>query len=102
MDAFQIVAEPSRRRILELVWRDEMSAGEIARHFDVTFGAVSQHLAVLRDAGFVEARRDGTRRFYRANRQRLGPLAAVLESMWSAALDDLADAVQAGPEAPSP
>ncbi len=94
MDALQIVTEPSRRRILRLVWGEEMAAGEIAEQFDVTFGAVSQHLAVLRDAGFVDVRKDGTRRLYRANHERLGPLAAVLESMWAAALDDLADAVE--------
>ncbi len=94
MDALQIVTEPSRRRILRLVWDEEMAAGEIAEQFDVTFGAVSQHLAVLRDARFVDVRKDGTRRLYRANRERLGPLAAVLESMWTAALDDLAAAVE--------
>ncbi len=96
MDALQIVTEPRRRRILRLVWSRELAAGEIAEQFDVTFGAVSQHLAVLRDAGFVDVRKDGTRRLYRANREGLGPLAAVLESMWAAALDDLADAVEGG------
>ncbi len=94
MDPFQIVTEPNRRRILQLIWTDELPAGEIARHFDVTFGAVSQHLALLREAGYVTTRKDGTRRLYRADRRGLGPLAGVLESMWAAALDDLADAVE--------
>jgi len=60
----------------------------------VTFGAVSQHLGVLRDAGFVQTRRDGNRRLYRADRQRLGPLAQALEAMWTDTLDRLAHAVE--------
>ena len=99
MDGLQIVSEPRRREILRLVWDGELMAGEIADRFDVTFGAVSQHLAVLRDAGFVRVRRDGVRRFYRADRERLGPLVAVLEAMWSSTLDRLAEAVEADPDA---
>jgi DNA-binding transcriptional ArsR family regulator len=95
MDALQIVSEPRRRQILRLVWDRELSAGEIADRFDVTFGAVSQHLAILRGAGFVRARRDGNRRLYVADRERLGPLARMLEAMWSEALDRLAHAVEA-------
>ncbi len=94
MDALQVISEPRRREILRLVWTDELSAGDIASRFDVTFGAVSQHLGVLRDAGFVSARRDGNRRLYRADRERLGPLAQALEAMWSDALDRLVDAVE--------
>ena len=95
MDAMQVVSEPRRREILRLVWDRELSAGEIAGRFDVTFGAVSQHLGVLRDAGFVTSRRDGNRRLYRADRARLGPLARALEAMWTETLDRLADAVEA-------
>jgi len=91
----QVVSEPRRREILRLVWDRELSAGEIAGRFDVTFGAVSQHLGVLRDAGFVTSRRDGNRRFYRADQARLGPLAKALEAMWTETLDRLADAVEA-------
>jgi DNA-binding transcriptional ArsR family regulator len=94
MDALQVVSEPRRREILRLVWTDEMSAGDIAGRFDVTFGAVSQHLGILRDAGFVQLRRDGNRRLYRADRERLGPLALALEAMWTDALDRLAEAVE--------
>jgi DNA-binding transcriptional ArsR family regulator len=95
MDALQVVTEPHRREILRAVWDRELSAGDIAARFPVTFGAVSQHLAVLRTAGFVTVRRDGTRRFYRADRERLGPLAQALEAMWRATLDELAAAVEA-------
>jgi DNA-binding transcriptional ArsR family regulator len=94
MDALQVVSEPRRREILRLVWDRELSAGEIAGEFDVTFGAVSQHLGILRDAGFVQARRDGNRRLYRADQQRLGPLAKVLEAMWTETLDRLAQAIE--------
>lgn len=95
MDAWQIVAEPRRREILRMVWDDELSAGEIADRFDVTFGAVSQHLAVLRDAGYVAVRRAGNHRYYRADKERLGPLRPALEQMWRQTLDDLAGAIEA-------
>lgn len=94
MDALQVIAEPRRRRILGLVWDDELAAGEIASAFDVTFGAVSQHLAVLRDSGFVSVRADGNRRLYRANKDALGPLRTVLEKMWTDTLDDLAITIE--------
>jgi DNA-binding transcriptional ArsR family regulator len=94
MDALQVVSEPRRREILRLVWDRELSAGEIAGQFDVTFGAVSQHLGILRDAGFVRARRDGNRRLYRADREGLGPLAQALEAMWTETLDRLAETVE--------
>lgn len=94
MDTVQIIAEPRRRDILRLCWDAERSAGEIAETFDVTFGAVSQHLKVLRDAGIVTVRRDGTRRYYRARREALGPLAAYLESMWREQVDRLAALAQ--------
>jgi DNA-binding transcriptional ArsR family regulator len=90
VDAVRAVAEPRRREILRLCWDRERTAGEIAGHFDVTFGAVSQHLAVLRETGLVAVRREGTRRYYRADRQALGPLAAYLESLWADQLDALA------------
>jgi DNA-binding transcriptional ArsR family regulator len=97
MDAWQIIAEPRRRAILRLVWDRELSAGDIAERFDISFGAVSQHLGVLRDAGYVSVRRDGNRRYYAADKVALGPLRPALESMWTATLDDLARAVEAEP-----
>jgi DNA-binding transcriptional ArsR family regulator len=83
---------PRRRAILRLVWDGERSAGEIHRAFgDVTFGAVSQHLRVLEDAGLVARRSAGRHRYYRARREELGALAAWLESMWDSALGRLAE-----------
>jgi DNA-binding transcriptional ArsR family regulator len=90
MDVVKVIAEPRRREILRLCWRAERSAGDLADAFDITFGAVSQHLRVLRDANLVIVRRAGTRRFYRANRDGLGPLADYLERMWAGQLDRLA------------
>ena len=89
-----VVAAPRRREILRLIWDRELSAGEIAAALPVTFGAVSQHLSVLRDAGIVDVRQAGTYRYYLANQERIGPLAAVLEAYWSDALDRLAKAAE--------
>lgn len=94
MDALKVVAEPRRREILRLVWDRELAAGEIADRFDVTFAAVSQHLGVLRDAGFVSVRREGRARLYRADRKALGPLRPMLEKMWSGSLDRLVRLVE--------
>ena len=81
------VASPRRQEILRLVWRRERSAGEIRNEMpDVTFGAVSQHLKGLSDAGLLECRREHRHRFYRARPEALGPLAAALEAMWDSAL----------------
>lgn len=90
MDTVKVIAEPRRREILRLCWQVERTAGDLAAQFDVTFGAVSQHLRVLREAGLVTVRRSGNRRYYRADRVALGPLAGYLESMWARQLDQLA------------
>jgi DNA-binding transcriptional ArsR family regulator len=90
MDSFQIVAEPRRREILHLVWDRERSAGEIAQLVDVSFSAVSQHLGILREAGFVSVRRAGKQRYYRADLVGIGTLKEVLEDMWSGQVTRLA------------
>lgn len=78
---------PRRREILRLVWNGERTAGEIHRAFgDVTFGAVSQHLRVLAEAGLVTQRSEGRHRWYRARKPGLGRLRAWLESQWDSAL----------------
>ncbi len=83
------ISSPRRRKILRLVWNQELSAGEIASRFDVSWPAVSQNLNVLRTAGLVRERREGTRRYYRADRARLGPLETLLRDMWTQDLDAL-------------
>jgi len=86
-EALRAIAEPRRRAILRLVARDELAAGEIAAAFDITRTAVSQHLTVLKNAGLLSERRDGTRRLYRARPEGLAGLRELLDEMWSSALD---------------
>jgi DNA-binding transcriptional ArsR family regulator len=90
VDSFQIVAQPRRREILHLVWDQERTAGDIARQVDVSFSAVSQHLGILRDAGFVRVRRAGKQRYYQADLVGIGTLKDVLEGMWSDQVERLA------------
>ena len=66
---------------------DELSAGEIAAAFDVTRPAVSQHLTVLKNAGLLVERRDGTRRMYRAEPSGLQALREMLDELWASSLD---------------
>jgi DNA-binding transcriptional ArsR family regulator len=87
--ALKAIAAPRRRQILTLVRDGELSAGEIAGHFDVTRPAVSQHLNVLKEAGLVTERRNGTRRLYRARPEGLAQLKAFLEEFWEERLDAL-------------
>lgn len=87
IDALQVLAAPRRREILRLVWSEERSAGEIHRSLgDVTFGAVSQHLRTLADAGLVRVRRDGTFRLYSADPSGVAPFRRWLEQSWDDAL----------------
>src|ERR687889_2563041 len=89
------IAAPRRCAILRLVRDGELSAGEIAAHFDVTRPAVSQHLRVLKDAELLVERREGTRRLYRARPQGLAELREFLDEMWASALDDARRLVEA-------
>jgi DNA-binding transcriptional ArsR family regulator len=88
------LAEPQRRRILTLVRDHELPAGEIADHFDITPQAVSQHLRVLKDAGLLHERRDGTRRLYVIRPEAIEPLRAFLEDLWPTSLQRLKHAVE--------
>jgi DNA-binding transcriptional ArsR family regulator len=87
--ALKAIAAPRRREILALVRDDELTAGQIAAHFDVTRPAVSQHLTVLKEAGLVTERRNGTRRLYRARPEGLTELKAFLDAFWGDRLDAL-------------
>ena len=87
--ALKAIAAPRRRQILTLVRDGELSAGEIASHFDVTRPAVSQHLNVLKEAGLVNERRNGTKRLYRARPEGLAGLKDFLEEFWDPRLDTL-------------
>ena len=92
--ALSAIAEPRRREILRLVWRNELPAGHIAAAFDITRPAISQHLRVLKDAGLVTERREGTRRLYRARPEGLADLRAFLEEFWDVGLDRLKAAAE--------
>lgn len=92
--ALHAIAEPRRREILRLVREHELPAGEIAAHFDVTRPAISQHLQVLKQAGLVTERRDGTRRLYRARPEGLADLREFLSEFWQDRLRLLADAAE--------
>lgn len=106
---FRALADDTRRRILALVWREERSAGDIAAAFAVTRPAISQHLRVLREAGLITVRRQGTKRLYTARPEALAGARAAIEAFWSDRLDHLKNLVegetaveagqQAGPEA---
>lgn len=88
------ISSPRRRQILRLVWERELSAGDIARRFDVTWPAVSQNIAVLRRAGLITERREANRRYYRADQQALGSLRSTLQEMWALDLDRLRDVME--------
>ncbi len=87
--ALRAIAEPRRRAILRLVCDAERSAGDIASHFEVTRPAISQHLTVLKEAGLVSERRNGTKRLYRARPEGLADLRAFLDEFWSDRLEVL-------------
>jgi DNA-binding transcriptional ArsR family regulator len=93
-DAARALAEPRRREILRLVRDGERSVGEIATRFEVTRPAISQHLKVLKEAGLVEERRDGTRRLYRLRPEGLAPLRAFLDELWDERLGVLKQTVE--------
>ena len=93
MTVFDVVAEPNRRRILDLLSQDERPVGELVGRLELSQPAVSKHLRILRAAGLVEVRGDAQRRLYRVRPE---PLRAIddwltpYRQMWADRLDDLA------------
>src|ERR1022692_2496422 len=88
------LADPHRRQILRLVQGHEMAAGQIAARFPLTQQAISQHIAVLKQAGMLTERRDGTRRLYALRPEARDPVRALLAEFWPDALARLKDAVE--------
>ena len=86
VQVFEAIAQPRRREIIRLLAEGELSAGDVAAHFDVTQPAISQHLKVLREAGLVSHRRDGSRRVYRLRPEGLGEVHGFLAEVWPAGL----------------
>ena len=90
--AFEIIAEPSRRAILSLLVSSQQSVGEIERQLQMSQPAVSKHLRVLREAGFVEATVDAQRRLYRLKPEPFQEVEAWLtpfRRFWNAHVDAL-------------
>jgi DNA-binding transcriptional ArsR family regulator len=103
MHAFDVLGDPVRRRILELLADGEQSSGAITAVIQAEFGisqpAVSQHLRVLRESGFTSVRAAGTRRLYAVDSQSMRDVDAWLErfrGMWSQRLDALATELARG------
>jgi DNA-binding transcriptional ArsR family regulator len=103
--AFEVLQEPTRRSILDLLLAQERSVGELVALLDLSQPAVSKHLRVLRDAGLVEARVDAQRRVYRivpAPLQAVDEWLAPFRSMWAERLDLLEARLAAMPDDPAP
>ena len=103
MHAFDVLADPVRRRILELLAQEEHASGEvvdvIASEFGISQAAVSQHLKVLRDSGFASVRIDGARRIYAveaAPMQEVDAWLGQFRILWTSKLDALATEVARG------
>ena len=93
MEVFEALADPTRRRIVELLAENERSAGELAGQFRVSRPAVSKHLRVLREAGVVDVRGDAQKRIYRLEPRALGEAEDWLarhRRFWEQRLDALA------------
>jgi DNA-binding transcriptional ArsR family regulator len=88
------LADPHRREIIRLIQDAELPAGQIAANFTLTQQAVSQHLMVLKKAGLLQERRDGTRRLYRFHSDALAPVRDLLGEFWPDALERLKRAVE--------
>ena len=97
MDTFVVLADPTRRRIIESLCRGERAFGDIAQRFDISRPAVSQHLKVLRDAGVVDVRRDAQRRIYRLREnglQEVDDWLTNVRGFWAGRLNQLEQALR--------
>ncbi len=92
MRSLNVLADPKRQQIVEMLATGSMSSGDIARRFDVSAPAISQHLRTLRDAKLVRVRAQAQKRFYELDPEGVGELAtwiARIRSFWSEKLDAL-------------
>jgi DNA-binding transcriptional ArsR family regulator len=96
VSAFEALADPTRRRIVELVSEGERSAGEIASAFAISRPGVSKHLRVLREHGVIRSRSDGTRRLYSLEVQGLVELDDWIRRFWTNRLDALETELRRG------
>jgi DNA-binding transcriptional ArsR family regulator len=96
VSAFEALADPTRRRIVELVSEGERSAGEIASAFAISRPGVSKHLRVLREHGVIRSRSDGTRRLYSLDGEGLVELDDWIRQFWTNRLDALETELRRG------
>jgi DNA-binding transcriptional ArsR family regulator len=87
--ALRALADPRRRRMLELAWDCERSPSDLARSCQLSRPAISQHLRVLREADLISVRLEGNRRFYQVRADRLAELRAMLDDFWGSRLASL-------------
>jgi DNA-binding transcriptional ArsR family regulator len=97
-ETLRALANPARRAMLQLVWDAERSSSEIADAVGATRPATSQHLKVLRDAGLVRVRADGSQRLYRVDTDQMAEVRTALERFWGPRLGRLSQAVAADRE----
>ncbi|SRR6266567_4858537 len=95
-EILEALVDPTRRRILRLASRRELTAGRIAGHFKITRPGVSKHIRVLKEAGLLRERRQGTRRIYQTDPAALGSLKAMLDDFWQEGLHEIKTAAEAG------
>jgi len=96
-DLVVAVAEPSRRRLLQLLGYGEQTVTQLASNFTVSRSAISQHLGVLTDLGLVISRREGRYQYYRLDAGGMAALRAQLDSFWTGELDQLVRDAQRQP-----
>jgi len=94
-DLLEVIGDPQRRRLVQLLGAGEQSVNQLSAHFPVTRSAISQHLLLLAQVGLVTARKDGRNRFYRLDPMAVGKLQSQFDSFWSAELDALESAAAA-------
>ena len=92
--ALDAIGDPTRRAILERLATGPRPVGELASHLPVSRPAVSQHLKVMKEAGLVTDRRDGTRRIYQLDPRGLGPVRAWIEQFWTTSMAAFKAAVE--------
>lgn len=97
-DVLEALADPTRREIFERLRGGERPVGELAAGLPVSRPAVSQHLKVLKQAGLVADRKDGTRRYYSARQEGLGELRAYLDEFWEDVLAHFATELERSPK----
>jgi DNA-binding transcriptional ArsR family regulator len=93
-DVLEVIAHPGRRAMLRLVLKRELTSGELAAQTGMTQPAASQHLKVLRDAGLMKVRIDGSRRLYRVDFEGIKKLRAELDAFWETSLEALTRTVE--------